>query len=157
MGESPSYESAVTAMRRPIAAAGTSHSGRLRDLVRQATLAASSHNTQPWKFTLAERSITILRTSHAELRSSIPTTTTCSSAWVARRRIWSTPRWHADVRIHDDSIEELTPDQFEGQLSVSLSGPMNVTRAVFPVMRKQRAVTSSRSPRRRVTQLASTS
>ena len=60
MGESPSYDGAVTAMRRPIAAAGTGHSGRLRDLVRQATLAASSHNTQPWKFTLAERSITIL-------------------------------------------------------------------------------------------------
>ena len=32
---------------------------RLRDLVRQATFAASSHNTQPWKFTLAKRSITI--------------------------------------------------------------------------------------------------
>ena len=59
MGESPSHEGAVTAMRRPIAAAGTGHSGGLRHLVRQATLAASSHNTQPWKFTLAERSITI--------------------------------------------------------------------------------------------------
>lgn len=32
---------------------------RLRDLVRQATLAASSHNTQPWKFALAKRSIAI--------------------------------------------------------------------------------------------------
>ena len=34
---------------------------------------------------------------------------------------------------------ELTPEQFERQLSVSLIGPMNVTRAVLPVMRKQRA------------------
>jgi NAD(P)-dependent dehydrogenase (short-subunit alcohol dehydrogenase family) len=36
-------------------------------------------------------------------------------------------------------FEELTPEQFEHQLSVSLIGPMNVTRAVLPVMRKQRS------------------
>ena len=36
-------------------------------------------------------------------------------------------------------FEELTPEQFERQLSVSLIGPLNVTRAVLPVMRKQRA------------------
>ncbi len=32
----------------------------MRELVRMATLAASSHNTQPWKFRTRERSITIL-------------------------------------------------------------------------------------------------
>jgi NAD(P)-dependent dehydrogenase (short-subunit alcohol dehydrogenase family) len=36
-------------------------------------------------------------------------------------------------------FEELTPEEFERQLSVSLIGPMNVTRAVLPVMRKQRS------------------
>ncbi len=36
-------------------------------------------------------------------------------------------------------FEELTPEQMERQLSTSLVGPMNVTRAVLPVMRKQRA------------------
>ena len=36
-------------------------------------------------------------------------------------------------------FEELTPEQFERQLSVSLIGPMNVTRVVLPVMRKQRS------------------
>jgi NAD(P)-dependent dehydrogenase (short-subunit alcohol dehydrogenase family) len=36
-------------------------------------------------------------------------------------------------------FEELTPEQFELQLSVSLIGLMNVTRAVLPVMRKQRS------------------
>src|SRR3954465_10119068 len=36
-------------------------------------------------------------------------------------------------------FEELTPEQFERQLSVSLIGPMNVTRAVLPAMRKQRS------------------
>ena len=36
-------------------------------------------------------------------------------------------------------FEELTPQQFERQLSVSLIGPMTVTRAVLPVMRKQRS------------------
>ena len=36
-------------------------------------------------------------------------------------------------------FEELTPEHFERQLSASLLGPMNVTRAVLPVMRKQRS------------------
>jgi NAD(P)-dependent dehydrogenase (short-subunit alcohol dehydrogenase family) len=35
-------------------------------------------------------------------------------------------------------FEELTPEQMERQLTTSLIGPMNVTRAVLPVMRKQR-------------------
>src|SRR5438128_1269678 len=35
-------------------------------------------------------------------------------------------------------FEELTPEQMEQQLAASLIGPMNVTRAVLPVMRKQR-------------------
>src|SRR5258705_8211713 len=34
-------------------------------------------------------------------------------------------------------FEELTPEQMERQLATSLIGPMNVTRAVLPVMRKQ--------------------
>jgi NAD(P)-dependent dehydrogenase (short-subunit alcohol dehydrogenase family) len=34
-------------------------------------------------------------------------------------------------------FEELTPEQIEKQLAASLFGPMNVTRAVLPVMRKQ--------------------
>ena len=36
-------------------------------------------------------------------------------------------------------FEELTPAQIERQLAASLIGPMNVTRAVLPVMRKQRS------------------
>jgi NAD(P)-dependent dehydrogenase (short-subunit alcohol dehydrogenase family) len=36
-------------------------------------------------------------------------------------------------------FEELTPEQIERQLTTSLVGPMNVTRAVLPVMRKQRS------------------
>jgi NAD(P)-dependent dehydrogenase (short-subunit alcohol dehydrogenase family) len=36
-------------------------------------------------------------------------------------------------------FEELAPEQIERQLAVSLIGPMNVTRAVLPVMRKQRS------------------
>jgi NAD(P)-dependent dehydrogenase (short-subunit alcohol dehydrogenase family) len=36
-------------------------------------------------------------------------------------------------------FEELSPEQMERQLSTSLGGPMNVTRAVLPVMRKQRS------------------
>src|SRR5207245_5877027 len=36
-------------------------------------------------------------------------------------------------------FEELTPEQVERQLATSLFGPMNVTRAVLPIMRKQRS------------------
>src|SRR5438874_4684317 len=36
-------------------------------------------------------------------------------------------------------FEELTPEQIERQLATSLIGPMNVTRAVLPVMRRQRS------------------
>jgi len=36
-------------------------------------------------------------------------------------------------------FEELTPEQFDRQLAASLIGPMNVTRAVLPVMRRQRS------------------
>jgi NAD(P)-dependent dehydrogenase (short-subunit alcohol dehydrogenase family) len=36
-------------------------------------------------------------------------------------------------------FEELTPAEIERQLATSLIGPMNVTRAILPVMRKQRA------------------
>jgi NAD(P)-dependent dehydrogenase (short-subunit alcohol dehydrogenase family) len=35
-------------------------------------------------------------------------------------------------------FEELAPEQMERQLAASLIGPMNVTRAVLPVMRSQR-------------------
>ena len=48
-------------------------------------------------------------------------------------------------------FEELTPEQIEQQLAAGLIGPMNVTRAVLPVMRKQRSgnITSSQSRRAR--------
>ena len=36
-------------------------------------------------------------------------------------------------------FEELSPEQFEAQLTTNLLGPLNVTRVVLPVMRKQRA------------------
>src|SRR5436853_6998560 len=36
-------------------------------------------------------------------------------------------------------FEELTPAQIEHQLATGLIGPMNVTRAVLPVMRRQRS------------------
>ncbi len=41
--------------------------------------------------------------------------------------------------FHAGYFEELTPEQFERQLAASLIGPMNVTRAVLPLMRQQRS------------------
>ena len=36
-------------------------------------------------------------------------------------------------------FEELTPEQMDRQITTTLIGAMNVTRAVLPVMRKQRS------------------
>ena len=43
------------------------------------------------------------------------------------------------ANFHAGYFEELTPEQFDRQLATTLVGPMNVTRAVLPVMRKQRS------------------
>ncbi len=36
-------------------------------------------------------------------------------------------------------FEEITPEQYRGQLETNLFGPLNVTRAVLPIMRSQRS------------------
>jgi nitroreductase len=59
MASTPDFDRVVAAQRRP---GRESNDGSLdlKELVRLGTLAASSHNTQPWQFQLQERSITIL-------------------------------------------------------------------------------------------------
>jgi len=59
MASTPDFAGIVAAQRRP---GRESNDGTLdlKELVRLGTLAASSHNTQPWQFQLQERSITIL-------------------------------------------------------------------------------------------------
>ncbi|MDB5035449.1 MAG: short-chain dehydrogenase/reductase [Chlorobi bacterium] len=52
---------------------------------------------------------------------------------------------HIDVLVNNaanfyaGNFEELTPDQMERQIATSLIGPMNVTRAILPIMRGQRS------------------
>src|SRR5437870_5069853 len=52
---------------------------------------------------------------------------------------------HIDILVNNAAnfyagyFEELTLEQIERQLATSLIGPMNVTRAVLPVMRRQRS------------------
>ncbi len=41
--------------------------------------------------------------------------------------------------FHAGFFEELAPEQMDRQIATTLFGPMNVTRAVLPVMRKQRS------------------
>jgi hypothetical protein len=53
------YDTAVRATWRHTDAAPTEASALRRELVRYATLAANSHNTQPWRFALADDGITI--------------------------------------------------------------------------------------------------
>lgn len=58
MASTQEYDQAASDMRRPSEQSG----GNLdaRELIRHATLAASSHNTQPWKFRIRKDQITIL-------------------------------------------------------------------------------------------------
>ncbi len=56
---SRSHEEAAANLRRPVAAGTSDRTSRLRELVRCATLAPSSHNTQCWKFRLRENRIDI--------------------------------------------------------------------------------------------------
>lgn len=53
------YEQAASDTWRAVAPAARPHGAVMRELVRCATLAPSSHNTQCWKFRLASRSITV--------------------------------------------------------------------------------------------------
>jgi nitroreductase len=55
MGTAAEYAAGAASARRPF-----SGDRALREVVRYATLAASSHNTQPWRFRLAANSIAIL-------------------------------------------------------------------------------------------------
>ena len=47
------------------------------ELVRFATLAANSHNTQPWKFSIKNNSIAVTRITHDGVRLLIQTIITC--------------------------------------------------------------------------------
>jgi hypothetical protein len=54
-----SEDAAARGLRRPIASGDSDRGALMQELVRFATLAPSSHNTQCWKFRLQERAITI--------------------------------------------------------------------------------------------------
>jgi NAD(P)-dependent dehydrogenase (short-subunit alcohol dehydrogenase family) len=47
--------------------------------------------------------------------------------------------WSTTSEIFAGFFEELSPDQVRNQIETLLFSPMNVTRAVLPVMRKQRS------------------
>jgi len=59
MASTTEYDRAAREQRRP-GKEGADGAPDMRELVRLATLAASSHNTQPWKFRIRERSVTVL-------------------------------------------------------------------------------------------------
>ena len=57
-----------------------------------------------------------------------------------------------DVLVNNAGIfyagyfENISPEQFRAQMETNFFGPLNVTRAILPVMRRQRSGRSSRSP-----------
>jgi hypothetical protein len=54
------YDTVAAQTWRPVSAHGMHGAALIRELVRHATLAPSSHNTQCWKFAASDRSISIL-------------------------------------------------------------------------------------------------
>ena len=52
-------DTAARALRQPLAAPAGDRAALMQELVRYATLAPSSHNTQCWKFRVQDRAITI--------------------------------------------------------------------------------------------------
>ena len=55
MGSAAGYDAAMARSRAPLGS-----NADLKDVIRYATLAANGHNTQPWRFRLADRQIHIL-------------------------------------------------------------------------------------------------
>lgn len=106
-------------MRRRITNPAAPDSVGFRDLVRQATLAASSHNTQPWTFALEERSITILPDFTRRTPVVDPddhhlfVSLGCATENLVHAALAS--GLHADVRLHDNAIavafDDTTPVQ----------------------------------------------
>jgi hypothetical protein len=143
-GERLSYEDAVAEMRRPIARSELDNSGRLRDLVRQATLAASSHNTQPWKFALAERSITTLPdfTRRTPIVDPDDHHLFVSLGCATENLVHAghTSGLHADVSVHEDSIEVASTTRHRSSRRSS--------RRFRPGNLVDRSTTAARCPRR---------
>lgn len=54
-----SYEDAAAAVRAPLRTGSSGPSEKVREAIRYATLAANSHNTQPWLFSAGENRIVI--------------------------------------------------------------------------------------------------
>ncbi len=54
------YEEAVQSIWRQTGSASADEAGRLKEMIRYATLAPSGHNTQCWRFRLGNRSVAIL-------------------------------------------------------------------------------------------------
>jgi NAD(P)-dependent dehydrogenase (short-subunit alcohol dehydrogenase family) len=90
-----------------------------------------------------ERVSTVLGTSSDLLAVTLDVTSTRDAGAAVRAAVDRFGR--IDVLVNNAAsfyagyFEELTPAQIDRQLAASLIGPMNVTRAVLPVMRKQRS------------------
>jgi hypothetical protein len=60
MKSAMAYQAAVDGIRRPLPSAAGASTPDVRELIRFASLAASSHNTQPWKFVVSDGAIRIV-------------------------------------------------------------------------------------------------
>ena len=102
MGSMDEYDASVARTRTAL-----SQDPATRDFVRYATLAASGHNTQPWRFRIGEGQSRFCRTFYGEPPLSIPTTTISSPVSAAPRRTWRLPSPRGDARERSASIRRM--------------------------------------------------
>lgn len=113
------YERAAADIRRP---SREHFDGALemRELVRYATLAASSHNTQPWKFKLDGNVMRSCRIGIGAARQWILTIATSSKASAVPRRILYTRRPRKDTWRMFNSTHMLIPWSFASSVLEAL-------------------------------------
>ena len=98
------YDASVAATR-----AALKQAPETGDFIRYATLAANSHNTQPWRFKVSERrDRNPARHGAADSRSLIRTITICSPVSAARRKTWPSPAARAESRANSVSTRRTT-------------------------------------------------
>jgi hypothetical protein len=93
MGSMDAYADAMASTRSALL-----QDPELPELVRNATLAASGHNTQPWRFRVSDKRIEYCQIFQSAPLSSTPTTITCSRVSAAPPKPWPLRPGGVDAR-----------------------------------------------------------
>lgn len=119
---SVSEQEAARALRSPLTTGTSDRPQLMPELMRYATLASSTHNTQCWRFKKFEKSIRSRPMYHGVALPATRTTITCLCQWAALPKMWLRPLWRMGSRPTRDSTQ---PEQGASQATLTLpSGQM---------------------------------